>query len=107
MTREELKTLKDVIWRSEILEDYFNKNGAYLPKEITKNFASNEFVSVPILKAEAIKFIKNKEFDVDVGGEDKTKVIEVEWIKHFFNLTEDELKWERNTVISGEREVSG
>ena len=63
---EELKTLKD-------LSDISDKNGIeYLP-------------SLEILKQEVVKWIKCED------GNATTDVTDA-WIKHFFNITEEDLK---------------
>ena len=67
----ELKTLEDI---------YNNELGSEIT-EATKN----------TLKAEAVKWVKIFEFGTPNGLnpiDSKTK----EWIKHFFNLTEEDLK---------------
>jgi len=65
-----LKSLKDLIFDSiNVNKDY--QTGIIREDEI---------------KAEAVKWVKFKEDDVSMREEVK------DWIKHFFNITEDDLK---------------
>ena len=44
-----------------------------------------KFIEVSELKAEAVKWIKQKDFHI----------YDKEWIKHFFNITDEDLKEEK------------
>ena len=65
-------------------------------------FSSDNFMIVEQLKQEAIKWIKEFQrqhqteysdfFDYNFINESKTYCEVFNWIKHFFNITEEELK---------------
>lgn len=75
--KDKLKTLKDI--------------------EIPNDYSLGEYVYSSTLKAEAIKWVKEvKSGEIDLGGNrirnpDMERAIK-EWIKLFFNLTEEDLK---------------
>ncbi len=85
---DKLKTLKDFEFR-------------LFTNESTNKFANKNIRNN--LKAEAIKWVKDKERgikfhqeDLSVSGNEAHKVIDflhaqIEWIKHFFNITEKDL----------------
>ena len=73
---EELKTLKDIEREHiEAIEDVY-RNDVDLEDEL-----SDERNRWKELRAEAVKWIKQDDFWVDK-----------DWIKHFFNLTKEDLK---------------
>ena len=76
-----LRTLKDLTEYSWV-EDY-----QIVPKEQTHKATQTEIIEVKELKAEAVKWVKEFELDNEKGD-----ITCLTWIKHFFNLTEEELK---------------
>ena len=54
-------------------------------------------ISEPLLRAEAIKWIKELELDYSEQPDGMTfesadSIAKISWIKHFFNITDEELK---------------
>lgn len=72
--KEKLKTLKD-----------------FYKKKHKVSYVEWTCVSVEQLKAEAVKWVKSRREQLNlenIGFEDGI----IKWIKHFFNLTEEDLK---------------
>jgi len=44
------------------------------------------------LRAEAIRWVKNLSKEIKEGYVVISRLAQIEWIKHFFNLTEEDLK---------------
>jgi hypothetical protein len=92
---KQLKTLKDL---KDKLANHIIEEREFIPEA--------EFVSVKELKQEAIKWVKELDKDINLfkySPEAHQKIEEYKevltrtsnqilWIKHFFNLTEEELK---------------
>ena len=89
--KTELKTLKDIPMEQDKVysEEDINND------EINKDFRV-AFNWKRAIKAEAVKWVK--EIDTSTGGEKFVddpyccKPCLLDWIKHFFNLTEEDLK---------------
>ena len=76
--KDELKTLKDLK----------EKHGIFGP----------DYVGLKELKAEAVKWVKSRREQLNlenIGFEDGI----IKWIKHFFNLTEEDLKEKTNKQL--------
>jgi hypothetical protein len=92
----ELKTLKDLlIFKSRDKRIYFNPKPFSGIREIPESgeFIEKRFETVDIyeLKQEAIKWVKDIEKEINLGnakGLERT----VYWIKHFFNLTGEDIQ---------------
>jgi hypothetical protein len=80
----ELKTLKDLKWRSEMLKEHFEI--VKLPEVL--EFKNEWFVNEGKLKQEAIKWVKFYSKDTE---DENAQFIRM-WIWKFFNLTEEDLK---------------
>ena len=60
------------------------------------------------LKAEAVKWVKDIQKDKEKSSEEKAS--QMVWIKHFFNLTEEEIKgeeWEAPITHCPLKEIKG
>jgi len=86
MNKEELKTLKDLEKRELKLEDYASESF----KEGTRVYTKKRIDRFKDeLKAEVVKWVKDIQFRYET--QDKV-TFAGNWIMHFFNLTESDLK---------------
>lgn len=83
MKNKKLKTLKELAEQSWV-EDY-----QIVPKEQTHPATQIKVVNYEDLKAEAVKWYKWHDKKAY-----RNNLSIMDWIKHFFNLTEDDLKQE-------------
>ena len=80
---KELRTLKDIDFEDELDAGHLIEN-----KAIYK-----------ILKAEAVKWVKELEKRWQIKPSN-VEPFQIEWIKHFFNITEEDLQEEKQDVIT-------
>lgn len=94
-----LKTLKDITCTDIELDDpycstYYNKKGGKKTKEFI--FVPDELIDAEELRQEVINWIKafnTGELWTDFSADNrKGQENVIEWIEHFFNITEDDLK---------------
>ena len=75
-TKDKLKTLRELSYTY-----HRDRSG----KKIYR-----DFVNIKELKAEAVKWVKEIQKDKTKSNEERAS--QMVWIKHFFNLTEEDLK---------------
>ena len=98
-----LKTLKDLKFRSHLFPEILRREFPQMKEPIT--FKDDFFVNLGDLKQEAIKWVKvekPKLHGIGINDNHKFTAEEVrmcikDWIKHFFNLTEKDLKGGKKT----------
>ena len=77
----ELKTLKDM-----------NHKKIFVEEDIINGKSQNQdvFISMNLLKAEAVKWIKETQKSITIGDKENADIL-ITWIKHFFNISEEDL----------------
>ena len=90
MENKELKTLKDLKWRSPNIKERIDL--AILPSGVKPK--NDWFVCEGNLKQEAIKWVKHLYNNENYNNNNLRGFAygSIEWIKHFFNITEEDLK---------------
>lgn len=102
----QLKTLKDI--KASVYQLELKEGQTLAPEKIAgiREIWDSEFVERRTLRSEAIKWIKNREKGLqlpnDLDGRDlETSDFQrdyyrndgvIKWVKHFFNLSEEDLK---------------